>query len=121
MVLPAAASTLLAQLAVTPGRQVFFDRLRKLAADVIALGEDRTAATELAHNWIEQQVADPLPDDVVSALRSVQPLLARDPVIVQGFRTWAASINPGAAQFLDELAAETARRGLTALSVIVLP
>jgi DNA-binding transcriptional MerR regulator len=121
MVLPAAASTLLAQLAVTPGRRVFFDRLRKLAAEVITLGEDHTAAIELAHTWIEQQVADPLPDDVVSALRSVQPVLARDPVIVQGFRTWAASINPGAAQFLDALAAETARRGLAAVSVIVLP
>ncbi|MDT5351240.1 MAG: hypothetical protein QOH91_4527 [Mycobacterium sp.] len=121
MVLPAAASTLLAQLAVTPGRQVLFDRLRKLAADVIALGEDRAAAMQLAHTWIEQQVADPLPDDVVRALRCVQPLLERDPVIVQGFRTWAGSINPAAAHFIGEIAGQTARRGLDAVSVIVLP
>jgi DNA-binding transcriptional MerR regulator len=121
MVLPAAASTLLAQLAVTPGSQVLFDRLRKLAADVIALGEDRPAAMQLAHTWMEQQVANPLPDDVVRALRCVQPLLERDPVIVQGFRTWAGSINPAAAHFIDEIAGQTARRGLDAVSVIVLP
>jgi DNA-binding transcriptional MerR regulator len=121
MVLPAAASTLLAQLAETPGRQVLFGRLRRLAGEVIALGESRTAATELAHTWIDQQVADPLPVDVVNALRCVQPLLQHDPVIVQGFRTWAGSINPAAAHFIDEIGAETARRGLAAVSVIVLP
>ena len=121
MALPPAATTLLAQLAETPGREVFFDRLRKLAGDVVALGESNSAATELARNWIAEQVADPLPDDVVSVLRGVQPSLAQDPVIVQGFRTWAGSINPAAPLFLDEIAAETARRGLDAVSVIVLP
>jgi DNA-binding transcriptional MerR regulator len=121
MALPPAASTLLAQLAETPGRQVLFDRLRKLAGDVIALGENNSAAIELARTWIDEQVADPLPGDVVSALRGVQPSLAHDPVIVQGFRTWAGSINPAAPHFLDEIAAETARRGLDAVSVIVLP
>jgi DNA-binding transcriptional MerR regulator len=121
MVLPPAASTLLAQLAETPGRQVLFDRLRKLAGDVIALGENLTAATELARDWIDQQLADPLPDDVVSALRGVQPLLEHDPVIVQGFRAWAGSINPAAAHFIDEIALQTARRALEAVSVIVLP
>jgi DNA-binding transcriptional MerR regulator len=121
MALPPAASTLLAQLAETPGRQVLFDRLRKLAGDVISLGENNSAAIELALTWIDEQVADPLPDDVVSAVRGVQPALAHDPVIVQGFRTWAGSINPAAPHFLDEIAAETARRGLDAVSVIVLP
>lgn len=121
MVLPPAASTLLEALAETPGRDVLFDRLRKLAGEVVALGENDAAATELAHTWIDQQVADPLPDDVVDALRCVQPLLERDPVIVQGFRTWAASITPAAAHFIDELTRETARRGLETVSVIVLP
>jgi DNA-binding transcriptional MerR regulator len=121
MVLPPAASTLLAQLAETPGRRVLFDRLRKLAGDVIALGEDLTAAQELARTWIDRQLADPLPDDVVSALRGVQPLLEHDPVIVQGFRAWAGSINPAAAHFIDEIALQTAKRGLEAVSVIVLP
>jgi DNA-binding transcriptional MerR regulator len=121
MVLPPAASTLLEQLADTPGRRVLFDRLRKLAGDVIALGEDLTAAQELARTWIDQQLAVPLPDDVVGALRGVQPLLEHDPVIVQGFRAWAASINPAAAHFIDEIAVQTARRGLEAVSVIVLP
>ena len=121
MVLPPAASTLLAQLAETPGRQVLFDRLRNLAGDVIGLGDDREAATELARSWIDKQLADPLPDDVVGVLRGVQPSLERDPVIVQGFRAWAGSINPAAAHFLDEIAVQTARRGLEAVRVIVLP
>jgi hypothetical protein len=38
-----------------------------------------------------------------------------------GFRTWAASIYPAAAQFIDEIAGETARRVLESVSVIVLP
>ncbi|OBB67790.1 MerR family transcriptional regulator [Mycobacterium sp. 852014-50255_SCH5639931] len=121
MVLPPAASTLLAQLAETPGRQVLFDRLRNLAGDVIGLADDRAAATELAQSWIDRQLADPLPDDVVNVLRGVQPSLERDPVIVQGFRAWAGSINTAAAHFLDEIARQTARRGLEAVSVIVLP
>ena len=121
MVLPPAASTLLSQLADTPGHDKLFDRLRNLAADVIALGEDDAAARELARRWIDQQLADPLPDDVVGVLRGVQPLLERDPVIVQGFRAWAGSISPAAAHFIEEIARQTARRGLEAVSVIVLP
>ncbi len=121
MVLPAPASTLLAQLAVTPGREVLFDRLRRLATEVVALDEDRSAATQLAVKWIEEQVADPLPSDVAEALRCVHPLLAHDPVIVQGFRAWAATINGAAAHFIDEMAVQTAERGLQAVSVIVLP
>jgi DNA-binding transcriptional MerR regulator len=121
MALPPAASTLLERLAETPGHQVFFDRLRKLAGDVVALDERESDATELAQSWIDQQLADPLPDDVVAVLREVQPLLTHDPVIVQGFRAWAGSISPAAARFLDEIAMQTARRGLQAVSVIVLP
>jgi DNA-binding transcriptional MerR regulator len=121
MALPPAASTLLEQLAETPGRRVLFDRLRKLAGDVIALDESNSTATELARTWIDEQVADPLPDDVVSVLRGVQPLLVHDPVIVQGFRAWAGSISPAAADFLDEISRQSARRGLEAVSVIVLP
>ncbi len=121
MLLPPAASTLLAQLAETPGREVLFDRLRRLAASVIDLGESDSAAAELARTWIDCQVAAPLPADVVGVLRGVRPLLERDAVIVQGFRAWAGSISPGAARFLDEVAAQVARRGLEAVSVIVLP
>jgi DNA-binding transcriptional MerR regulator len=121
MVLPPAASTLLSQLAETPGRDMLFDRLRNLAADVIALGEGDAAARELARCWIDQQLADPLPGDVVGVLRGVQPLLERDPVMVQGFRAWAGSISPAAAHFIDEIARQTAHRGLEAVSVIVLP
>lgn len=121
MVLPPAASTLLAELSGCPGRRVLFDRLRQLAADVIALGDNVSAVAELAGRWIDAQVAEPLPDDVVGALRRVQPLLENDPVIVQGFRAWARSINPAAPMLIDEIAQQTARRGLEAISVIVLP
>lgn len=121
MALPPAASTLLEQLAETPGSRVLFDRLRQLAADVVALDECDSSATGLARTWIDKQVADPLPDDVVDVLRGVRPLLQHDPVIVQGFRAWAGSISPAAAHFLDEIAGETARRGLESVSVIVLP
>ncbi|MGV0037429.1 MerR family transcriptional regulator [Mycobacterium colombiense] len=121
MVLPTAASTLLSQLAETPGHEVLFDRLRGLAADVVALGDDDAAAPDLARRWIDQQLADPLPGEVVGVLRGVQPLLERDPVIVQGFRAWAGSISPAAAHFIDEIAQQTARRGVDAVSVIVLP
>jgi DNA-binding transcriptional MerR regulator len=121
MVLPPAASTLLVELAETPGRRVLFDRLRNLAADVIALDERPSAAIDLARTWIDRQLADPLPDDVVSVLRGVRPLLEHDPVIVQGFRAWAGSIKPAAAHFLDEIARQTARRGVESVSVIVLP
>jgi DNA-binding transcriptional MerR regulator len=119
MVLPSAASTMLEELARTPGREVLFDRLGALAADVVALGEDDDAAVALAHAWIDEQLRHPLPADVVAVLRSVQPRLEHDPVIVQGFRTWAASITPAAARFLDEVADLAARRGLDALSVII--
>ncbi|OBI46307.1 MerR family transcriptional regulator [Mycobacterium sp. E796] len=121
MALPPAASTLLEQLAETPGHQVLFDRLRKLANDVVALDESDSAATELARTWIDAQVADPLPEDVVGVLRRVQPLLVNDPVMVQGFRAWAGSISPAAAHFLDEISRQTASRGLEAIIVIVLP
>lgn len=121
MLLPAAASTLLGELAKSDGRHVLFGRLRKLAADVIALGENTSAAAELARNWIDEQVSDPLPEPVVTALRAVQPMLENDPVMVQGFRAWARTINPAAPLLIDEIAVQTARRGLEAVSVIVLP
>lgn len=120
MVLPPAASTFLAELARTPGRAVLFDRLRVLARDVVALDDD-AAARMLAQTWVDQQLADPWPGDVVRVLRGVQPVLGDDPVIVQGFRAWAASIAPAAAHFIDETARETARRRLDTVSVIVLP
>jgi DNA-binding transcriptional MerR regulator len=121
MPLPAAATTLMEKLARIPGRAVLWERLRALAADVITLGDDGDAAARLARRWVDEQVDSPLPADVVGVLHSVQPLLEHDPVIVAGFRTWAASITPAAATFLDEVADLAARRGLSALSVIVMP
>lgn len=121
MLLPPAASTLMTELSESPGGRVLFDRLRTLADDVVGLGENTAAAAELARSWIDEQVADPWPDDVVTALRGVQPLLENDPVMVQGFRAWARSINSAAPLFIDEIASQTAGRGIEAVSVIVLP
>jgi DNA-binding transcriptional MerR regulator len=121
MLLPPAASTLMEKLARTPGRSVLWERLRELAVRVAALGEDDDAAVQLAHDWVDEQLANPLPTDVVGVLRAVQPLLEHDPVIVAGFRAWAGSITPSAARFLDEVADIVAGRGLVALRVIILP
>jgi DNA-binding transcriptional MerR regulator len=121
MLLPPAATTLMTELSASPGRHVLFDRLRMLADKIVDLGENISAAAELARAWIDEQVADPLPDDVVKALRGVQPLFQNDPVMVQGFRAWARSINPAAPVFIDEIAIQTARRGMEAVIVIVLP
>jgi hypothetical protein len=121
MLLPPAATTLMTELSASPGRHVLFGRLRKLADNIVDLGENTSAAAELARAWIDEQVADPLPGDVVKALRGVQPLFQNDPVMVQGFRAWARSINPAAPVFIDEIAIQTARRGMQAVIVIVLP
>jgi DNA-binding transcriptional MerR regulator len=121
MLLPPAATTLMTELSASPGRHVLFGRLRKLADNIVDLGENTAAAAELARAWIDEQVADPLPGDVVKALRGVQPLFQNDPVMVQGFRAWARSINPAAPVFIDEIAIQTARRGMQAVVVIVLP
>jgi DNA-binding transcriptional MerR regulator len=121
MLLPPAATTLMNELSASPGRHVLFGRLRKLADNIVDLGENTAAAAELARAWIDEQVADPLPGDVVKALRGVQPLFQNDPVMVQGFRAWARSINPAAPVFIDEIAIQTARRGMQAVVVIVLP
>jgi DNA-binding transcriptional MerR regulator len=121
MLLPPAATTLMTELSASPGRHVLFGRLRKLADNIVDLGENTAAAAELARAWIDEQVADPLPGDVVKALRAVQALFQNDPVMVQGFRAWARSINPAAPVFIDEIAIQTARRGMQAVVVIVLP
>jgi DNA-binding transcriptional MerR regulator len=121
MLLPPAATTLMTELSASPGRHVLFGRLRKRADNIVDLGENTAAAAELARAWIDEQVADPLPGDVVKALRGVQPLFQNDPVMVQGFRAWARSINPAAPVFIDEIAIQTARRGMQAVVVIVLP
>jgi DNA-binding transcriptional MerR regulator len=121
MVLPPAATTLMEELARMPGRAVLWERLRALAKQVSALDEDDGAAVELASRWVDEQLNDPLPADVVRVLRAVQPQLEHDPVIVSGFHTWAASMTPAAARFLDEIGRRVARRGLCAFSVIILP
>lgn len=122
MLLPAASSSLLEKLARTAGCAELFARLRHLAARVLALGDDdEEAAEQLAREWIASQLDDPLPTDVADVVRSEYPTLASEPVIVQGFRAWATSINPAAAHFLDEVARLAALRGLDALSVVVLP
>jgi DNA-binding transcriptional MerR regulator len=121
MLLPPGSTLLLENLAATPGCAELFDRLRRLAVRVVELGDDDAAAVRLAEDWITEQVAEPLPDDVVDVVRSVSPMLADEPVLVQGFHAWAASITPAAAQFLAEVDRLTAARTLDHLSVIVLP
>jgi DNA-binding transcriptional MerR regulator len=121
MLLPPAASTLLEELAATPGGAVLFDRFRSLGPRLFALGGDDRAAAELARSWVDQQLDDPLPADVAVAVWRVHAGLEHDPIVTQGFKAWATSISPGAVRFLDAVAEETARRGAVAVSVIVVP
>jgi DNA-binding transcriptional MerR regulator len=122
MLLPAASTSLLEKLAHTAGCAELFGRLRYLAGRVLALGDDDGEAAErLALEWVASQLDDPLPTDVLDVVRSEFPALASEPVIVQGFPAWATSINPAAAQFLDEVARLSAQHGVDVLSVIVLP
>lgn len=120
MLLPASSTLLLEKLAATAGCAELFERLRALADRVLELGDD-DAAAQLARDWVTDQLADPLPADVVEVVRTVSPTLAGEPVIGQGFHAWATSINPAAARFLEEVARVADERGIDHLSVIVLP
>jgi hypothetical protein len=111
---------LLEKLAATTGCAELFERLRGLTERVLVLG-DGGAGARLAHEWIDEQLADPLPADVVEVVRSVSPFLVDEPVLEQGFHAWATSIHPAAAEFLDEISRAAAARGVEHLSVIVLP
>jgi DNA-binding transcriptional MerR regulator len=121
MLLPAGSTLLLEKLAATAGCAELFGRLRGLAERVLDLGDDDGAGARLAREWIDEQLADPLPDDVVEVVRSVSPSLVDEPVMDQGFHAWATSIHPAAAEFLDEISRVAAARGIEHLSVIVLP
>jgi DNA-binding transcriptional MerR regulator len=121
MLLPAGSTLLLEKLAATTGCAELFGRLRGLAERVLDLGDDDGAGARLAREWIDEQLADPLPDDVVEVVRSVSPSLVDEPVMGQGFHAWATSIHPAAAEFLDEVSRLAAARGVEHLSVIVLP
>lgn len=121
MLLPAGSTLLLEKLAATAGCAELFGRLRGLAERVLDLGDDDGAGARLARKWIDEQLADPLPDDVVEVVRSVSPSLVDEPVMDQGFHAWATSIHPAAAEFLDEVSRLAAARGVEHLSVIVLP
>jgi DNA-binding transcriptional MerR regulator len=120
MLLPAGSTLLLEKLAATTGCAELFERLRGLTERVLVLG-DGGAGARLAHEWIDEQLADPLPADVVEVVRSVSPSLVDEPVLEQGFHAWATSIHPAAAEFLDEISRVAAARGVEHLSVIVLP
>jgi DNA-binding transcriptional MerR regulator len=121
MLLPAGSTLLLEKLAATTGCAELFERLRGLTERVLVLGDDGGAGARLAREWIDEQLADPLPADVVEVVRSVSPSLVDEPVLDQGFHAWATSIHPAAAEFLDEVSRVAAARGVEHLSVIVLP
>jgi DNA-binding transcriptional MerR regulator len=121
MLLPAGSTLLLEKLAATTGCTELFERLRGLTERVLVLGDEGGAGARLAHEWIDEQLADPLPADVVEVVRSVSPSLIDEPVLERGFHAWATSIHPAAAEFLDEISRVAAARGVAHLSVIVLP
>lgn len=121
MLLPPAATSFMEQLSEAPGCPELFSRLRALAARVVSLAPQPGEAALLAEEWVTGQLAEPLPDDVVSVVRSFYFALVDEPVIVHGFQAWATSINQAAGQFLHYVADEATQHGVQALSVIILP
>ncbi|MGH7776985.1 MAG: MerR family transcriptional regulator, partial [Candidatus Dormibacterales bacterium] len=125
MLLPAPVTDLLEGLAEAAGHEVLFERLRRLAGEVVALASDPRAtparARRLGAAWVAEQIESPPPPDVAAVVRRTAPRLARLPVMREGFVMWAESISPLAAEVLREMEAEGRRRGVLVLGAIVVP
>ncbi len=123
LLLPAQVSELLEQVARAPGHPVLFQRIRLLAAEIVRLAQDPdpgpAAAAELAEGWLRELASDPLPQDVQRALDSTLPRIGQLDLLNQGFRLWASSISPLAAEFLLRLQAAAGQRAMLVLGVLV--
>ncbi len=122
MLLPAQVTDLLEQLAAAEGFDQLFRRLAELARDIVVrselLSDQPGAARELGRGWMDQLERRPLPADVRQALARNIPRIRNLRVLNQGFRLWAATLSPFAAAVLEEIDAESRRRGLLVLAVL---
>jgi hypothetical protein len=126
MLLPEPVTVLLEQLAEAEDVEELFERLRLLAARIVALGGGRgpavdDAARRLGVEWVRRQIADPLPPAVAQALRGVGPALVGLPVVRDGFPLWARALSPAAAVALEAMAVEAKQQGVSIVGALVIP
>ncbi len=123
LMLPAPVTGLLERLAQHPGHPLVFDRMRKLAAEVMSLSQDPQAtesdADHLARRWVDGQLAQPLPPSISAIFEAVVPRMPQLDTVNQGFQLWAESISPLAARVLRTMQAEARRAGASLLGAIV--
>ena len=123
MLLPAAVTDLLEQVAHAEGYQELFRRVRDLAAAILQLSSPPSPGPphpqKLAVDWLESLTRAPLPEEVQSALDQTIPRIRGLEVLNQGFQLWAESISPPAAEVLRSLEEEVERRALMVLGVLV--
>ena len=123
MLLPAAVTELLEQVAHAEGYQELFRRVRDLAVAILQLSSPPSPGPshpqKLAVDWLESLTGDPLPEEVQSALDQTIPRIRELEVLNQGFQLWAESISPPAAEVLRSLEEEVERRALMVLGVLV--
>jgi DNA-binding transcriptional MerR regulator len=125
MLLPPPVSDLLEQVAHTNGYTHLFSRIRDLAVEIIGLATradpDPNGPVDLASQWLESLLTDPLPPEVQTALDRTVPRIRELEVLNQGFQLWAESISPQAAEVLRALERLAERRSLLVLGVLVAP
>ncbi|HUY09812.1 MAG TPA: MerR family transcriptional regulator [Candidatus Dormibacteraeota bacterium] len=123
MLLPAAVTELLEQVAHAHGYQELFQRVRDLAVAILGLPIPPVAGPhgpqQVAEAWLQSLAVDPLPSEVQLALDQSIPRIRELEVLNQGFQLWAESISPPAAAVLRFLEDVADRRGLVVLGVLI--
>ena len=123
MLLPAAVTELLEQVAGAQGYQELFRRVRDLAVAILGLptppSTGPVSPERMARDWLLSLGMDPLPAEVQLALDQTIPRIRELEVLNQGFQLWAESISTPAAAMLRSLEAEAHHRGLLVLGVLV--
>ncbi|MGH7641086.1 MAG: MerR family transcriptional regulator [Candidatus Dormibacteria bacterium] len=123
ILLPSGVTDLLERLAAADGHAELFARVRALAATILSLTQSPSDGTakprSLAHEWLDRLAEEPLPTEVQEALDQTIPRIRELAVLNQGFRIWAGSISPPAAEVLQALHEAAWERGLVVLGVLV--
>ncbi|MGC1185688.1 MAG: MerR family transcriptional regulator [Candidatus Dormiibacterota bacterium] len=125
MLLPAAVTELLEQVAHADGYQKLFARVRQLAIAILGLtatpAPDATGPARVARDWLQSLADDPLPPEVQSALARTIPRIKELELLNQGFQLWAESISPPAAEVLRSLEQQANSSGALVLGVLTAP
>ncbi|MGA7172506.1 MAG: MerR family transcriptional regulator [Candidatus Dormiibacterota bacterium] len=123
MLLPAAVTELLEQIAHAHGYQELFQRVRDLAVEILHLpippATGPKGPAQVAEFWLRGLASDPLPLEVQLALDQTIPRIRELEVLNQGFQLWAESFSPPAAEVLRLLEDAADRQGLLVLGVLI--